>query len=199
MTDIEPDLYRELRSPRQVKAFADPLRIRMLHLLAERRGTNQQVAAELGEPPAKVFHHLHVLLDAGLIQLVETRISGKNVEKLYRTVARNFILRPAADVLPETRIMALGSELDRVRRESLESALAWGDGSPQLLRQVARLHPDQLAAFHRQLHALIRDFWGTSAGEAGELPRTVLTVLTYREPPHFPAELGEPGDGAPDD
>ncbi len=182
MTESTRRLYRELRNIGEIKAFAHPLRIRILHVLADCVATNQEIAAELDEPPARVFHHLHALLDADLIELVETRISGKNVEKYYRATARHFILRPEGGMVRETKVAALGVELDRIRHEALESSATCHEASPQLVRQAARLHPDRLAAFHEGLRALVHEFWLPTTDESSDLPTTVLTVLTYREP-----------------
>src|SRR5829696_5979233 len=87
--------------PQQIKAFTDPLRVRVLVMLAERAATNQQVANLLGEPQAKVLYHLRFLLDAGLIRLVEQRVKGGNVEKYYRATARSYGLRPTPELVPE--------------------------------------------------------------------------------------------------
>jgi DNA-binding transcriptional ArsR family regulator len=183
MPDADQDAYRELRSPGEIKAFADPLRLRIIRVLLERPATNQQVAHALGQPPARVFHHLRFLLNVGVIRLVDTRISGKNVEKFYQAVARNFILRPDADLLPEKRIAALGVGLDELRHSVLASAAAWERDSPRILCRVARLAPDRLEAFEAKLHALIREYWDDVEGQQTGAPRTVVTVLTYRDPP----------------
>src|SRR5579884_2768877 len=87
----------ELTDPGQIKAFVHPLRRRILHVLAGELATNQQVARALGQPPARVFHHMRSLERAGLIRLVETRVGVRNVEKLYAPIAKRFIVRPDGD------------------------------------------------------------------------------------------------------
>jgi DNA-binding transcriptional ArsR family regulator len=194
MTEPEPVAYRELQSPREIKAFSDPLRVRIIHLLLDRQATNQQIATELGEPPSKVFHHLRFLADTGLIRLVETRISGKNVEKFYRAAARAFILRPDGALFPEAPIAALDAQLDRIRHGVLESAARPGD-APRLLKRVSRLDSDRLAAFHEQLENLIQEYWGGAPDQASHASRAVLAVITYREPAASLGESEEPGGG----
>lgn len=195
MVDAESAAYRELRDPREIKAFSDPLRLRIIHLLLNREATNQQIADELGEPPAKVFHHVRFLVNAGVIRLVETRISGRNVEKFYRAVARTFILRPDAAVLPDTLIAALDAELGRLRHGVLESAAADEEDGPRILRRTAHLDAERLAAFHDQLGNLIREYWEDTGDDANEACRAVLTVVTYREPSGNPGESPEPVGG----
>ena len=193
MADAEVAAYREIRDPREIKAFSDPLRLRIIHLLLDRQATNQQIADELEEPPAKVFHHVRFLVEAGVIKLVETRISGRNVEKYYRAVARAFILRPDAALLPETRLAALDAELGRIRHGVLESAAAHEGDGPRILRRVARLDSDRLAAFHEQLGHLIREYWGEAGDDMDETSTAVLMVVTYREPAD---NLGESEESA---
>jgi DNA-binding transcriptional ArsR family regulator len=194
-TTWEPAAYRELRDPREIKAFSDPLRLRIIRVLLDRQATNQQIADELGEPPAKVFHHVRFLVDAGVIRLVETRVSGRNVEKFYRAVARTFILRPDAALLPETRIAALDHALDRLRHGVLQSAATDEDDGPRVIRRVAHLDPERLAAFHEQLRNLVREYWGDAADHTNAASRAVLTVVTYREPSSDARETKEPGGG----
>lgn len=76
MSDFSPAPLMILETPEQIKAFTDPLRLRVLRILRERPATNQQVADELGEPHAKVLYHIRFLLEAGLIKLVDTQIKG---------------------------------------------------------------------------------------------------------------------------
>jgi hypothetical protein len=54
----EPVPFQIVSDPRQLKAFTDPIRNRILHILADRPATNQQLATTLGEPGAKVLHHV---------------------------------------------------------------------------------------------------------------------------------------------
>ena len=192
VANSESAAYRELRDPREIKAFSDPLRLRIIRVLLDRQATNQQIADELGEPPSKVFHHVRFLVDAGVIRLVETRISGRNVEKFYRAVARTFILRPDAALLPETRITALDAELDHLRHDVLESAAADEDDGPRILRRIARLNPERLAAFHDQLGNLIREYREDTEDHTNAVSEAVLTVVTYREPPGNSREPEEP-------
>src|SRR5215472_2003094 len=94
MEPFEPVPLQVISDPQQLKAFTDPLRIRVVNFLKPRAATNQQIADALGEPQAKVLYHIRFLLDAGLIRLVDQQIRGGNVEKYYRALAHLFALRP---------------------------------------------------------------------------------------------------------
>jgi DNA-binding transcriptional ArsR family regulator len=70
----------------QVRALADPLRMRMLGAFAEER-TARQVAELLHEKPTRLYHHLKALAAAGLIRKTRTRRNRGTLEAYYRAVA----------------------------------------------------------------------------------------------------------------
>jgi DNA-binding transcriptional ArsR family regulator len=69
--------------PRYVKALAHPLRIRILAMLQERPASPVQLAPRLGSTLGRVAHHVRVLRDIGLIELVETRRRRGAIEHIY--------------------------------------------------------------------------------------------------------------------
>jgi DNA-binding transcriptional ArsR family regulator len=80
----------------QVRALADPLRLRILGALARMPRTTKQVADLLGEKPTKLYHHVEALERVGLIRLTETRPNRGTVEKYYRAVAAQFQVAASA-------------------------------------------------------------------------------------------------------
>jgi DNA-binding transcriptional ArsR family regulator len=89
MTDIY--MLRELG---QIRAIADPLRIRILDVLCHNSMTTKQVAEFLGENVNKLYHHVDTLEAAGLIKLVDTRKNRGTLEKYFQAVAKHFTLSP---------------------------------------------------------------------------------------------------------
>ena len=83
---------RTLDDLKQVRALADPLRMRILTALCEER-TTKQVAELLHEKPTRLYHHVAALERAGLVQLTRTRPKRGTIEKYYRSVARTFEAR----------------------------------------------------------------------------------------------------------
>ena len=53
--------------------LADPLRVRIIEVLAEGERTTKQVAEEIGEKSTKLYHHVETLERVGLIRLTRTR------------------------------------------------------------------------------------------------------------------------------
>ena len=75
-----------------LKALSDPLRLRVFHLLmrhAHRSWTVKEIAAEVDQPPTKLYHHIKLLEQADLIRDVETRVVSGIVEHRYQTAQRS--------------------------------------------------------------------------------------------------------------
>ncbi len=68
---------------RYVKALAHPLRIRVLAMLQERPSSPVRIAHELSAPLGRVAHHVRVLRELQLIELVETRQRRGAIEHVY--------------------------------------------------------------------------------------------------------------------
>lgn len=186
---FEPVPFQVISDPGQVKAFTDPLRIRVINILREREATNQQIADALGEPHAKVLHHVRYLLDAGLIKLVETKVSGGNVEKYYRATAHLFGIRPGN--LEGSQEMP-GAMFQAVQQEIVASQVAWPEEFISWETRRARLATEQLDEFYQKLIALIAEYWGgptdeqsqSSSPPAGDpsLPIQCFAAVIYRDP-----------------
>lgn len=110
------DIYM-LTTLEQVKAIADPLRIRILHLLSQQALTTKQVADALQQAPHKLYHHVETLENAQLIRMVETRPNRGTLEKYYKASAKHFTLSP---VLFE---VSLTEEPNSYTENTLSSAL----------------------------------------------------------------------------
>lgn len=190
MSAAEPVPFMVVNTPEQLKAFTDPLRVRILIALKERPATNQQVAAALGEPPAKVLHHVRALLDAGLVRLVDTQIKGGNVEKYYRATAHLYALRAPAGEETTGQAAAI---LQAVQQEVTASELAWPDQPLRWELRGARLPPARADEFYERLLALVAEYWGGPAlGQPAETvtgpeedpaaPPLNFAMVLYRKP-----------------
>src|SRR3954449_944302 len=87
-----------LTRPDQVKALSHPLRTTILGLLHERAATVIDLAVAHSRPKSTVAHHVKVLTDAGLLQVVRTRRVRAIDERFYGRTARMFYvgtIRPA--------------------------------------------------------------------------------------------------------
>src|ERR687887_1662081 len=82
-----------LTEPSQVKAIGHPLRTTILGLLHERAATVSELAVAVERPKSTVAHHVKVLAEAGLVQVVRTRRVGGVEERFYRPPGRVFFVR----------------------------------------------------------------------------------------------------------
>jgi DNA-binding transcriptional ArsR family regulator len=157
-----------------LRVLADPLRMRLLETLsreADEEWTVKQLAAALGMTPTKLYYHVNLLEERGLLHVSGSRIVSGIVEKRYRVAARAFrvergLLSPGGGVdesvasLVTTVIDNSRNEIeDGIRRGSIDSG---GDAPPErrmtLSRGFAKLPVARIAEFHERLTALINDF-----------------------------------------
>ncbi|MCS6989547.1 MAG: helix-turn-helix domain-containing protein [Chloroherpetonaceae bacterium] len=143
MTDIY--MLRELE---QIRAIADPLRLKILHALSEQSMTTKQVAERLGENVNKLYHHVETLESVGLIKLTGTKQNRGTLEKYYQAIAKHFTLSPvlfevrldADDARSSTTELTFSSALQATLTELKESL------RKRLIKPAAS-HP-----FFRRLH-----------------------------------------------
>ncbi len=79
-------------SVEKLKVYADPLRQRILQAFCCNPATTKQVAGLLGESPARLYHHIDLLVSAGFLEVVGSQQIRGTVEKYYETVARKIIV-----------------------------------------------------------------------------------------------------------
>jgi len=178
---FEPAARADITEPGRIRCFADPLRVRVLGILAEREATNQQLADALKEPQAKVLYHLRYLQRERLIRIVRRRVRGPNVEKFYRAVARTFDLRVPDELRPEV----LSAELETLTRNVSESAWRYPETPPRVLIRRGFRTPADANAFFERLRALIDEEWSADHGQAdhepgGDAATHYLGLAVYR-------------------
>jgi DNA-binding transcriptional ArsR family regulator len=183
MDKFTPAPVLVIEAPEQMKAFTDPLRVRVLRILADRAATNQQVADTLGEPHAKVLYHVRFLLDAGLIQLVDTQVKGGNVEKYYRAVAYIFDLRPPQGDA-EGDLALVQPALDNLWHDMIASVKTYPDYTAHIQTRRKYMTPEKAAEFIEKLQELLKEYgWDdpTPDGDPASV-ETRFAAFLYRDP-----------------
>lgn len=182
---FKPVPFQPVSDPRQLKAFTDPLRNRILHLLAGREMTNQQLAAALGESQAKVLYHVRFLLDVELVVLVDQRVKGGNVEKYYRATARIYGFRPDPGTEGDLPRSVSTAGLEAAAQELSASLALWPEQSLYWEGRRARLSPERLEEFHTRLMELLGEYWGSfdeEDEEEADCPVFSFSSTMYRFP-----------------
>jgi len=88
-----------LHSYELIKLLSDARRRAILKRLLAAPASLTQLGEALGEHPAWVRHHLKILENAGLVEMVEQRVSSGVVEKFYRACAGGYWLQEV--ILPD--------------------------------------------------------------------------------------------------
>ncbi len=143
-----------LTEPSQVKALSYPLRNAILSLLHERAATVQELAIALGRPKSTVAHHVNVLMEAGLLQVVRTRRVRAIDERFYGRTARMFYVavERGPDSAPLPRDF---NDFEVAARESLG---AYRDGKLWGFIRHARITESQASAFWERIAELVEEF-----------------------------------------
>jgi DNA-binding transcriptional ArsR family regulator len=116
----------EIEDVRVLEVLNNPVRLRILHQLIE-PSTARDVARRLDVPVTRLYYHLNLLQDVGVIEVVETRKSGAMLQRVYRTVATDFA--PMRGLLERTedkeRMVkaAIGLVLDGARLDAIAALL----------------------------------------------------------------------------
>jgi DNA-binding transcriptional ArsR family regulator len=170
--DVSPPDYElaeriALTTPTQVKAISHPVRTTILHLLHERAATVTELAVALERPKSTVAHHVKVLTEAGLVQVVRTRRVRAIDERFYGRTARMFYVgverSPEGDELPR--------DFNDFEVAAGESAAAFRDGKLWGFVRHARISEAQASAFWERMAELVTEF--------DELPRSGETVYGF--------------------
>lgn len=123
-----------IRSERQLKAVAEPLRLRLLLAFAGRPRTIKEVARELGERQGRLYHHVEVLEKAGMLEIASTRPVRGAIERSYVAVATRFsvdqslLMPPLAGGAPDPATLLLISSALADTREGLIRSFAGKEG-----------------------------------------------------------------------
>lgn len=76
----------------QVRALADPLRLRLVQALVAGELSVAGMARAVGAPATRLYHHVELLRDAGLIVVTRTIRRRGAEERFYRAAARNYVI-----------------------------------------------------------------------------------------------------------
>jgi DNA-binding transcriptional ArsR family regulator len=141
-----------LTKPSQVKAISHPLRTTILGLLHERAATVTELAAAVERPKSTVAHHVKVLAEAGLVQVVRTRRVRAIEERFYGRTARMFYVGVERD----SEDMPL--DFNDFEVAAQESATAYQNGKLWGFIRHARISEQQASEFWERMAKLVAEF-----------------------------------------
>jgi DNA-binding transcriptional ArsR family regulator len=203
---FEPAETFTLRSLETVKAVSDPLRVRILELMYKEPRTVKQVAAELGVPATKLYYHVNLLEEHGLIRAVSSRVVSGIIEKSYRIVARNInVDKSLFDLSPtdlDSSVTALLAAIFDTARDEIHAGLisqrleTSHEAAPlrrlMLGRTLNRLTAERASELFAKLTAVIEEFNADEVDVAeGESELYSLVTAMYPVPQPTTSKEGD--------
>ena len=156
------DAADRARATQELRALAHPLRLRLLEEFAGQARTTMQVAAAMGEPPTRLYHHVNALERAGILKLARTRQVRGTTEKYYEVAKKT--VGAAADSRITGRMRGPLRNVAYMMFEEARSDLlaAISDNSklgpesaPLALRMLLTVTPAQIGSVRKKLVALL--------------------------------------------
>jgi Predicted transcriptional regulator len=155
-----------------LKVFSDPLRQQIIEALLDGAKTVKQVAAQLELAPTKLYYHINLLEEHGLIRVTETRIVSGIIEKHYVAAAQEYaiersLMTPGQASGTEGLEFAFDAMIEPVRADlhrSMEQGLIDSTADApeyrkfRMWRGMSQLPSDRAEEFYRRLEALLDEF-----------------------------------------
>jgi DNA-binding transcriptional ArsR family regulator len=195
-TKYTPEAEFVISDIETLKVLTDPMRQRILEKVCDVPITAKQISANLKIPVTKLYYHLNMMEEHGLVKVVGTRLVSGIVEKQYQASAYFFrIDRSLFDFSKGGSIegidLALSSVFDITReeiKESVDKGLIGAhsdntDAHKLTLRRITRaMSNDEVNEFIAKLNELLSD-WNitdkeTKAQDANKQKFT-LTLAFY--------------------
>jgi len=168
-SSLDADELRPATSA-EMKALANPFRLRILRLCLDEALTNQELAGRLGRDPGTVLFHVRTLVKEGFLVPEPDRPGPRGrTERPYRSTGKSWHIRIA-----KTPVHA-SATLDAVREEMREAA---ADAVISTIRLGMRLAAPDLADLRARLSAIGDEF--AERGSPDGEPVALLIALHRR-------------------
>jgi DNA-binding transcriptional ArsR family regulator len=167
----EPDAERLISDVETLKALSDPLRLRILELMTTGRDetfTVKRLAAALDVSQTKLYHHINLLVERGLIRPVATRVVSGIIETSYRIAQLSVRLDRGLLTGDSPELHDMLTTVFDGAREDIERGIRAGviDLSERtdplrrviLAKGLTRLSPARATEFRARLDELMRSF-----------------------------------------
>lgn len=147
-----------------LRLLSDPLRLRLIEELGAQPTTVKVLAKAMAMKPNRLYYHVNLLEEHGLVRVTDTRIVSGIVERTYGLVAKHFavsedlampaeVKREVAETLLRVVSAELGDAVDAEARGGLPNVVG---------RMQLWLTEDERAGFEKQLGELLEKY---GAGE----------------------------------
>jgi DNA-binding transcriptional ArsR family regulator len=175
--EFQPADKLAITSLETVKVLSDPLRLQILEQMLAQPVTVKQLAAELKLPQTKLYYHMNMLEEHGLVRVVSTRVVSGIIEKMYWVTAysieldKTLFAAPGGKGISDEVNSLLQTMFDGVRID-LNRSVAAGlvditkvsadeDSEPKhaiLVRSRAHVPEDKVEELYKKMRALVEEF-----------------------------------------
>lgn len=187
---MEPADYMVVEDIEVFEVLNNPLRLRILRLMMQ-PVTVREIAEGLDVPATRLYYHVNLLEEAGIVSVVDTRKAGAMLQKVYLAKARWFKPSPALvkGGLSPNELARIGAAvvLDGARLDAEEAlanhfariAAGKEDNDPQgtLSRSVGLFTPEQAREFADKLTEFVESEFDPEDRETGQ--EHALTVAFF--------------------
>jgi DNA-binding transcriptional ArsR family regulator len=164
-----PEAERVVSDHETLRALADPLRLRILETMVTRvddAWSVKELAAALGVPQTRLYHHIELLLERDLIRPAAQRLVSGIVETRYRVTALSLRLDPRLLSSDEEGATSLVANVLEAARSEILAAVRTTALDPENLaperplisRGLAKLTPERAGELRQRLVALLEEF-----------------------------------------
>jgi DNA-binding transcriptional ArsR family regulator len=182
MTAIATDASR-------LKALAEPLRLRIGLLLIEDACTVKELAAALGVPPTRLYYHVKILEEHGLIEVAERRMVSGIEERRYRAVEENWVFTSDITTSAVEASGVIGSLFDAMRTEvevvmhdHPDEPMGEPDSAVFMVTLTElRLTPEEVVEVQERLRGVIDDF-GPDRDISPDAQACRMLLVGYKAP-----------------
>jgi DNA-binding transcriptional ArsR family regulator len=177
----------------QFKAISEPVRSRILGIIQNQPATAKQLADRLGATPGAIGHHLHVLEEAGLAQVVARRLVRGIVANYYTRTARifkyNLPEEVSGSVDASLEIMSKAHDEMTEARSSVKEDPFWCNSFPHI-----RLSPERAHYYFERLQALVNDVLTETPDPDGKVYGIIVGM--FMSPPYMQGPATSPTNDA---
>ena len=177
----------------QFKAISEPVRSRILGIIQNQPATAKQIADRLEATPGAIGHHLKVLEEAGLAQVVARRLVRGIVANYYTRTARIFSFELPEDV--RGGVSTALDIMDTARNELVESQTTLKEDPYQCISfPHVRLSSERAHYYMQHLDALLEDLLHEQPDPDGKVYGILMSMS--HSPSYMQGRDTSPTDGA---
>jgi DNA-binding transcriptional ArsR family regulator len=143
-----------------LRLLSDPLRLRLIEELGVQPTTVKALARAMGMKPNRLYYHVNLLEQHGLVRVTQTRIVSGIVERTYALVARHFAVSEALALPTDVKREVTDTLLRVVSAELGDAVEAEASGGPPNVvgRMQLWLTDDERVGFEKQLAELLEKY-----------------------------------------